>query len=512
MFLDPDFGWRLKTGELILTHGIPRTDPFTYTMPTFPWVDHAFSQSVFIFVVHSILGFAGLAFIFSAFALLTIWISSLGARAYIYNTQIFKNTEISFGEWWFFPRKISVSLKLSNLGYFASFPLFLFASILFSFFGIRVQVVSWLMYAILIFVLFDRKKWERLRFLTPIFFLIWSNLHGSFLSGLTTLFLFLSLKAIRRRVLEIKDVFYLVISFLVTLVNPYGTGLWREVWSSVSDPNLRWAIAEWMPAVTMMDMAMVVFMAFSFALTLKYRKKINLEEKALYIAFLLQAFGSRRHLPLWAIIAFPITVKGVFFLYLEAKKFKGGLIRLGKMYTVVWVFCLIVFFVQAALSLYEAYNLGLGPFYPKEAVVYLSKNIPKGEIFSEYGWGGYLIWKLPEKKVFIDGRMPSWRRSFEKEGELASSFDTYTQVQGGEIDYRDIFDSYNITTVLWRKTKKETPLDKLFKTLEQYFKLLGYKREDFDFITTLEKDNWKKIYEDNVSVIYENPNFPKKSD
>ncbi|MCH7641363.1 hypothetical protein IID22_04155 [Patescibacteria group bacterium] len=29
--LDPDFGFRLKTGELILAEGIPKTDPYSYT-------------------------------------------------------------------------------------------------------------------------------------------------------------------------------------------------------------------------------------------------------------------------------------------------------------------------------------------------------------------------------------------------------------------------------------------------------------------------------------------------
>jgi hypothetical protein len=27
-----------------------------------------------------------------------------------------------------------------------------------------------------------------------------------------------------------------------------------------------------------------------------------------------------------------------------------------------------------------------------------------GNIFNTYNWGGYLIWKYPEQKVFIDGR------------------------------------------------------------------------------------------------------------
>jgi len=176
------------------------------------------------------------------------------------------------------------------------------------------------------------------------------------------------------------------------------------------------------------------------------------------------------------------------------------------------VFCLIVFFTQSGLALHEAYLLGFGDFYPKKAVTFLTRNIPEGEIFSEYGWGGYLVWKLPEKKVFIDGRMPSWRWKPGDEAELASAFDTYTGIQKGEIDYKEVFKKYEVSTVLWSKAKKETPIDKLFSDLEDYLVVFGLEKDDYDFLTDLESNGWKKNYEDNVAVIYENPDFSKKSE
>ena len=30
-------------------------------------------------------------------------------------------------------------------------------------------------------------------------------------------------------------------------------------------------------------------------------------------------------------------------------------------------------------------------------------------LYNDYGAGGFLLWWLPEEKVFIDGRMPAWR-------------------------------------------------------------------------------------------------------
>ena len=487
LFLDPDFGWRLKTGELVLTQGIPETDPFTYTMPSFPWVDHAWSQSLLMYIAHSLSGYAGLALVYSLFAVLALWIT---------NKRL----------------KLDTVKKLTTPKYFIVFPFFLFVSILFTFFGVRAQVLSWLMHGVLLFILFEPERFKRLRNFLPLFFLFSVNLHGSFASGLATFFLFVIVKAIRERKIDRGGLIIFFSSILITLINPYGAGVWREVWSSISDSSLRWTIVEWMPALIMLDVAMVVLMGISLALTLRYRKKITLEEKVLYFVFLLQAMASRRHLPLWALVAYPITVRGVYFVWLEAKKYKGGVERFRKMNSIAWVFCLIVFFTQSGLALHEAYLLGFGDFYPKKAVTFLTRNIPEGEIFSEYGWGGYLVWKLPEKKVFIDGRMPSWRWKPGDEAELASAFDTYTGIQKGEIDYKEVFKKYEVSTVLWSKAKKETPIDKLFSDLEDYLVVFGLEKDDYDFLTDLESNGWKKNYEDNVAVIYENPDFSKKSE
>src|SRR5579864_1902820 len=37
---DPDFGWHIQTGNIIIKHGIAYTDPFSYSMPSYPFVDH----------------------------------------------------------------------------------------------------------------------------------------------------------------------------------------------------------------------------------------------------------------------------------------------------------------------------------------------------------------------------------------------------------------------------------------------------------------------------------------
>jgi hypothetical protein len=42
--------------------------------------------------------------------------------------------------------------------------------------------------------------------------------------------------------------------------------------------------------------------------------------------------------------------------------------------------------------------------FPVRAVEYLHQHPVAGPMYNAYNYGGYLIWALPEQKVFIDGR------------------------------------------------------------------------------------------------------------
>lgn len=43
--------------------------------------------------------------------------------------------------------------------------------------------------------------------------------------------------------------------------------------------------------------------------------------------------------------------------------------------------------------------------FPEKSVEFIKKESPSGRLFNFYHWGGYIIYFLPEYKVFIDGRV-----------------------------------------------------------------------------------------------------------
>jgi hypothetical protein len=237
---------------------------------------------------------------------------------------------------------------------------------------------------------------------------------------------------------------------------------------------------------------------------LETKKVFRIEELILFFAFLAQAVASRRHFPLWIIVATPLVVKAIYHLYQQVSKIKGGVERFRKAYRIFWLAVLLMIVSQVFFDL-QGTPLSEESFYPQKALQYLQTDMPDGEIFSKYGWGGYLIWKLPERRVFIDGRMPSWRRRVYPAEETGSAFDDYTDLLAGEIEYKEVFDKYSVDTVLWETPYSKTVFEQLTDMIENFLTLFGRERRDFDLLEQLEKDGWREVYKDDVAVVYKKP-------
>ena len=101
--------------------------------------------------------------------------------------------------------------------------------------------------------------------------------------------------------------------------------------------------------------------------------------------------------------------------------------------------------------------------------------------------------------MFIDGRMPSWRQT-ESERESSYALGDYLKVLTGQSELEKIFKKYNINLVLWSNMKKNPPL--LKNILNSWQNIFIIKYSDEEFIKMLEKSGWKKIYSDEMAVIY----------
>ena len=110
---------------------------------------------------------------------------------------------------------------------------------------------------------------------------------------------------------------------------------------------------------------------------------------------------------------------------------------------IVWIL------VISSCLTFSPLNSVRGGGYPGQAVEYIQKHgCQGGNIFNSYDFGGYLIWKLPTQKVYIDGRMPDWR---DEAGQRY--MDRYFKVYRDKEYQKSQFGQYNIRCALVQKTK-----------------------------------------------------------
>ncbi len=502
--IDPDFGWHLKTGQLILERGVPKTDWYSYTMPNFPWIDHEWLTDVAIYKMFSHFGSAGTLVLFLSIFILAFLVL-IKREAFIY----------------FLPAIL--------LGYLASFD----------FLSIRPQMLTVFFIAILSIILskISEGKISKWVYLCPVLFLIWANLHGGFAIGLLLIFLYLAVEVGKKTKLfqrikslkwfvgyniqepsNKKIIIYSVLFFssiIFTFINPYGPRLYVEIFRTFGDNFARSHISEWMPLFSTSPFLYSIFEIFYIGaflgLLIIYYKKIDFTKLSISLIFLALAFLAQRNFLIFVIFTIPILAQ--FFAMLNAEighKYKFLLEKQT---------IFITFFI-----IFELLMLGLFPFfisnfkaqenfsYPVKAVNFLKTRPLSENLFNEYNWGGYLIWKLPERKVFIDGRMPCWQLGNQ------DIFKDYIKMANNQPGALELFKKYNIGIALLQKEREnlalkyinyqgkkhpENWLSNFVNSHKWMCQVFGVCTPEKNIYNELITSGWHKVFEDDQAVILE---------
>lgn len=450
-YIDPDFGWHLRTGEYIKMYGIPKTDLFSYSMPSYQVIDHEWLTDTGIATIDPFLGRAGLAVIAAILGTLSLML------------------QISWKE-----KDLAIPLILSSAAFL---PII----------GVRPLVVSWLFFSLLLVILRQKKNWQKLRPGLPLLFLVWANMHGSFPVGIITLAIYIFFSCLEERKMLWIDIGILLSSIAVTFLNPYGARLWQEVGVTLSQPEVHFIFVEWYPIFFYPYFPFWILIILSAFLIFRYRRKYFLTEKTLFVLLLVLAAQGVRNIPYWVIFSLPLTVRGIAFLKAEAGE--EGRKRFGKALRFFGIFAAGVIVLQ---------NLRIvNPVYPENAVTYLREHMPTGNIFADFDWGGYLVWQLPEKKVFIDGRMSNWRQSAGKQETDNALRDFYWVANRAE-SIEDLTSKYNIDTLLFTPV----PFEKWKQGDIDLFGVNGKKKYP-EIMTQLSEGGWKEVYKDPAAIIYQ---------
>lgn len=465
LVIDPDFGWYIATGRYILSHGIPRTDPFSYTMPSYPFISHEWLATVVLAAFLPIIRYAGIALFFSLLVTLAFTLQFLCLP------------------------------KIMRP--FALVPITTAGVSLIAFTGIRLQGISWVLFSLLLWMIYRRTS-RKGHWLFPLLFLIWANLHGSFSLGIIVFGLHLLTQSPMRKSVILNNGALFLVSLAATCITPYGVSLWSVIWTHLTSNTNYWFIGEWQsPLFSFADLIFLpcfwIYLTFSLAVVIFYRKKLNRQPLAIYTLLLLMSLISVRNIPFWLIASLLPTATAFSYLLQDIKKL-NSLPNRPKATFLFSCLLAILCVVQLLIDNFPFYP-SAQHYYPKQAINFLKQHPTSGQIFSIYAWGGYLDWQLPQKKVFIDGRMPTWNWKAPNTHEENNVLQTYIDLGYGKVRFKNLARKYRINTVLLPVGQKKKKSLWLSEGL--------YSQREADVEEQVKMYGMKKIYQDTVAVIYQ---------
>lgn len=459
---DTDFGWHYRCGEEFITQGkLCLQNDYAYFLPNYKWANPNFIYDISLAKVFDHFGFAGA--------------SVLGAVIFAAIFLLF--FAILQGPYLFRIILISLTAILSHDVFFL---------------GYRSQILGLLFVVIELFILKGPTLQRsvlmkdgpfKMAVLTALF-LLWSNSHPSFFLGPLILACYTIEKIVRvyfdknnldknkTHSIIYYSVFFLIPS-LATLINPFGLRVYQEVLQHFQSP-LGQMIAEWtMPDWWQVVLIIMITITIIGAVVIK---KIALDFRlALLLIFAYFAILARRNLPLYYIIAFWMLSE----LAISSIITEGTRRILQAIALVALILGLPVFALRISQTVTFDTNF---PLYCQDGQIKLPcQTVEKlkdktGNLFNMYEQGGFLIWQLPQMKIFADGRMPAW-----KDENGRSPYQVYLaiiQAQPG-----------------WNEQLTKYKTDYLLINNGTFLDLLLQEKGASNF-------GWRQDYRDQLSVIY----------
>lgn len=474
--IDPDLGWQLRCGEKIFKReGLCSVNKFSLLLSDYRWVNHHWLSQLVTFSAFRFFGLKSLSFLNGlvlATALLLFWLS-------IRNFKLEKTAALFLA--------VFFSWEVFSLGW-------------------RSQLWGIAGFCFLLWLKTKSDANPLFLWTLPIVLLLWTNLHGSFilglaLAGLILLDLFLQ-KKITGRVFSL----ILFLCFGATFLNPFGWRIYQEAWRHFAGPiDLGKIIAEWTPlslpvrwAILLVGSAFLIYFFASFPKTSPEISPFFL----LPLAFL--SLKARRHLPFFVLyswflfFSFPLKKLKDF-----SQKYAASEIYLVFSLLILPLFLIAPIRLAGTLSWFNASCPPSPLNYPCGAVEFLKNQPKKGNLFNRYEWGGFLIWQLPEYKIFVDGRMPAWPTP-----EGKSPYSIYLETLQTRPGWEEMLAKYQIDWILISPGT--------FMDLKLSGKAVDFNWKD-DPPTTIYpapnfknpySEKWQKVYRDKVSVIYHKRSSP----
>lgn len=454
---DPDLGWHLKYGEYFFKTGqILRENTFSTEMADFKWANSSWGIDLISHLIFNNFGFIGLSIAAALVITLTFYFFSKVANLTTWDQTLL-------------------------------FPLLLFFEDPVNSVSFRGQLLSILFLGMLFYLLvsYQIAKSKKIWLVIPLFWL-WINIHGQSVLGLLVfmawMMIYLTVTYLTNdrsfdvllRETKILGV-VLLLTVAVTLINPFGLGVYVGAFSHFGNPQLQY-IAEYLPfddlSVPWWNQVFLgILLMFGF-IFLYFTDSLKPKIPLLGITSLLygMSFLVRRYA--WSLYYLTLSI-----LKPLSEFFKPQTVKNQQISALVILILSILIALSLKNPLTQFTNMSWDRFCQdyqgcsREATQFLIDHKLTENLLTFYDWGGWLIWNYPQLKPSIDGRMHLW-----KDEKGYSAFEEYYPL---EQNFKDI-DETNYNVVLMSPKKP------------MYVRLMELVRQK----------KWKLEYEDGYAGVF----------
>jgi hypothetical protein len=447
LLVDGDVGWHIRTGEWVLNHhSVPHNDLYSFSKPGAAWYAWEWLTDVIDASLFRLAGLKGIVLL--AGVVIAIFATTLLRRMVWRGTHLF----------------VAIVIALMAVGsasiHFLARP-HIFTMLLLS-------ISVWMIEA-------DRKSpSNRIWLLVPIT-IVWTNLHGGFLSLIAVLGLTAAGMAIEgwisksgwRGALDNASRYGLltVACAAASLVNPYGYGLHVHVGEYLRSDWIRSVIQEFQsPSFrneNMLQFEALMLVGLIVAGLLLKRGRIV--EPLWIIFFAHMSLGSVRHVPVFVTVVAPILAAEIaeWWKAWTADSSKGSLAKIvnsmaadslagfrrSSAWPAIVVGSLIV--INHPIPWPKDFPAEI---FPVQMVHDHASEILNSRLMTTDQWADFLIFTNPEQKVFVDGRSDFYGPEVGNQ---------YIHLMNGQWDWQQIMSKYGFTAALLPVESALTQLLKL---------------------------------------------------
>lgn len=387
--MDADVWWHLKVGDWIIAHhAFPHVGIFSRTAANFPWMAYSWGYEVLLSRAYAWFGLIGLA-------LYGVLLTGAVAAAFFW--MLYRLS----GNFW-------LSWALCGVGSLS----FIFNTLP------RPMFFSMIFLPIVLTLILEAHRSGSVRplYWLPLVFVLWANFHIQFIYGLIVVGLYVGVNLLRPVLARWKFAQSFVTGptlppggllgifaacVVACCIGPYTYHVFEVVFS-YSRSKFPYAVLEELQPLDFKhpsDYILTVLAVGAFYAVIR-RKDLALFRLALLSFASVLAFRALRDAWFLALPAAAFLADSP-----ARKEERRPVMKLYEVAAVATIFAGMLFLV--------ARNTGFNPReldrtisrqYPVDSVNFLRRNPVPGPLYNEFGWGGFLIWYMPDYPVAIDGR------------------------------------------------------------------------------------------------------------